>query len=502
MRIGYLSIVQESNDFNPELTTLEDYRANGYHRGEEITRERPTGWFDGCREAIAESGLTVDFVPIFHAASVPGGRISREAFETFNEEIRAGLATCGKLDALLLMLHGACAAEGVDDVEGEEAELCRQILGPDVVIALGLDHHANVTRKMVESVDVIAGHRTQPHLPFDTGKITATTLLRVMRDKIRPTTAWRKIPLITHQEQFFTDKAPMKIWFDRARAMEAENPKVLQASCYPIQPWLDVAEGGWTSVVCTDNDQALAEKLADELADLAWSLRDRFLDRAAISVDGAVRKADAAPKGLVILSDTGDTVFGGAAGDSNVVLESMLRLGIKGKALVPMIAPKAAAKLHEAGEGATVTLRLGGEIATEFFTPLEVTGVVRRLRDGPLPLPRFGSGVVNMGKSAIFEVGPVTLLITELRGAGGNLPELYEAHGVNVADYKIAVMKTATAFHYFDDYRSEVVRADSKGPGQSDIFTLPWKRTPRPIYPLETFTDRNIARKDPIAART
>jgi microcystin degradation protein MlrC len=497
MRIGYLSIVQETNDFNPQFTTLDDYRAAGMHWGDEIAQVNPTGWYRGCVEAIAESGLKVDLVPIFHARSVPGGRIDRATVEAFYEEIRTGLAKAGKLDALLLMLHGACAGEGVDDVEGEQAALCRKILGPDVTIALGLDHHANITKLLVESVDVIAGHRTQPHHPRDTGKITAAMLLKVLSEKIKPTTAWRKIPLITHQEQFFTDKHPMQTWFDRARAMEALDPKVLQASNYPIQPWLDVAEGGWTTVVCTNNDQALAEKLADELADLAWSMRDEFLKRVAISADDAVRKAEAETQGLIILSDTGDTVFGGAAGDSNLILESMLRVGLKNKALVPMIAPGAVRKLHEAGEGATVTLKLGGEIATEFFTPLEVTGVVRALRHKPMSAPSWGSGSIDMGKSAIFEIGNVTMLITELRGAGGNLPELYEAHGVDVSQYRMAVMKTCTAFHHFDRFRTGMIRVDTKGPGQSDIFTLPWKNTPRPIYPLEKFTDRNIERKDP-----
>jgi microcystin degradation protein MlrC len=34
---------------------------------------------------------------------------------------------------------------------------------------LGLDHHANITRRMVAHCDAIVGHRTQPHDPFDTG---------------------------------------------------------------------------------------------------------------------------------------------------------------------------------------------------------------------------------------------------------------------------------------------------------------------------------------------
>ena len=63
--------------------------------------------------------------------------------------------------------------------------------------------------------------------------------------------------------------------------MEAD-PRVLQASNYPMQPWLDVAEGGWATIVVTDDDPALAEKLADELADLAWSMRDDFQEREAV----------------------------------------------------------------------------------------------------------------------------------------------------------------------------------------------------------------------------
>ena len=49
-----------------------------------------------------------------------------------------------------------------------------------------------------------------------------------------------------------------------------------------MQPWLDVAEGGWATIVVTDGDRALAERLADELADLAWSMRDDFQVKEAV----------------------------------------------------------------------------------------------------------------------------------------------------------------------------------------------------------------------------
>jgi len=100
-----------------------------------------------------------------------------------------------------------------------------------------------------------------------------------------------------------------------------------------------------------------------------------------------------------------------------------------------------------------------------------------------------------MGVTVIFEVGPVTMMISELRGVAGNVPDAYRAFGVEPSDYKIAVLKTASNFQYFAPITSRVIRADTRGPGQSDVFTLPWKRIPRPVYPLETISDRREAKK-------
>ena len=89
------------------------------------------------------------------------------------------------------------------------------------------------------------------------------------------------------------------------------------------------------------------------------------------------------------------------------------------------------------------------------------------------------------------------MMITELRGLAGNLPELYSAMGVNPLDYKIAVLKTASNFQYFASITSRVIRADTRGPGQSDVFTLPWKRIPRPVYPLDPVDDWRAVSSQP-----
>jgi microcystin degradation protein MlrC len=492
LRLALIHIGQETNDFNPVPTTLRDYQAFGVYEGEEILRRLgKLGQVGGYCKAVEESGRAIETIPIIRAWAVAGGRIDRDAFDFFQRRIADGLRAAGKIDGLALQLHGACAAEHDDDVEGAQIALCREILGPDVPIVLQLDHHANVTRKMVANATAITAHRTQPHDPFDTGLVGTRLLIRIAAGEVSPRMAFRKIPLLSHQEQFLTKQAPMKTWFDHARAAESD-PRVLQLAPCPMQPWLDVAEGGWSAIAVTDGDQALAEKLADESADLAWSLREEFQHRVALPIDEAVRQADAATRGVVVLSDTGDTVFGGSTGDSNLILEAMLRLGIKGPALVPLIEPPTVARLFAAGEGATVTLPVGGAAATKFFTPLSVTGTVRKLADGKIRVTDNHQPDVDMGRTALFQVGPVLLLVSELRGLAGNHPDVYRAFGIEPADYRMAVVKTASNFQYFAPVTSRMIRVDTRGPGQSDVYTLPWQRLPRPIYPLEDIADRRL----------
>ena len=485
MRIAIIHIGQETNDFNPVPTTLADFAAFGIYEGNEIlTQMQGRGQVGGCVEAVAEAGLDVEWIPIISAWAMAGGRVSTDARMFFEERIATGLRNAGKIDALALHLHGACSAEGVDDVEGAQIAICRAVLGPDIPIVLSLDHHANVTHQMVSLATAIVGHRTQPHDVTDTGRLAGRMLARILKGEIKPVMAWRKLRIITHQEQFLTIKGPMKRWFDQAREME-NDPRVLHVAPCPMQPWLDVAEGGWATVVVTDNDRALAEKLAEESADFAWSMRHDFMVKEAVAIDDAVRMADRAEKGVVVLSDTGDTVWGGAAGDSNLILESILRQGIASRALMPLIAPQTVAKLVAAGEGAEVTLEVGGTSCPIFFKPLRVTGCVRKIADGKVKVPVFQQPEFDQGRTVIFETGPVTILVSERAGSAGNVPDTYRWFGIEPADYKMVVLKTASNFQFFASITSQVIRADTSGPGQSDVLTLPWRRVPRPMFPME-----------------
>lgn len=484
MRIVLIQVMQETCSFNPSLTTLADFETFGIHRGAEVVeRSDGAGPIAGYLDGVSRCGVAVETLPIVRGTAQSGGRLERAVLDEFDEIIRGGLADGGRLDGIVMLLHGAASAVGVDDVDGHLLGTVREVVGAAMPIAVMLDHHANVTEAMIQRADLIVGFRTQPHDQFETARDLTLHAIDLFQGKIRPTIGFRKLRMLTHQEQFLTSSGPMKRLFDRAREME-QLDGVIAVSPFPMQCWLDAEEAGWSVVVVTDHDHELAGTLADELADLAWSMRDDFQVTESVPVGEAVRAAAARSSGTVLLSDTGDSVLGGSGGDSTVILEALLREAPDVPALVPVIDAHASRVLAAAGVGARVTLELGGR-STPLFHPLEVEGTVRAVGDGIVSLRGLPQGRVEMGHTIAFEIRGVTVLVTEHAGAAGIHPDVYRHVGLEPSHARIIVMKTASNFQYMRPITQEFVRVATPGPTQSDLASLPWTRTPRPIFPLD-----------------
>ena len=125
------------------------------------------------------------------------------------------------------------------------------------------------------------------------------------------------------------------------------------------------AEGGWAVVVHTEDDAVLADQLAAEMGALAWELRAAFWQSERVEVAEAVRRAYAHQDGLLVLSDTGDSVYGGAPGDSTWILRELLRQAAgqpeTGRTMLVPIVDRAAVDVAlAAGVGAEITVSLGG----------------------------------------------------------------------------------------------------------------------------------------------
>ena len=489
MRIAIARVSQETDSFSSVETTLEDFRQYGLYEGEELLQKaRGVGPVGGFLAAAEEEAIDLVPLPIILGKALAGGALTAETVEYFREKLVSGLERAQPVDGVFLCLHGAAASKVIPDVEGYLLTAVRSVIGNEVPVVMPCDHHANITQRIIDTVDGVVGHRTQPHDQLDTGRLGAKMLFSMIRQEIRPTTAWRKIPMITHQEQFLTASGPMKEWFDLARQFET-LPGVVSVSNFPMQPWLDVPEGGWSTVVITDNDLPLADELAVKLANKAWELRDEFGVLTSMSPEEAVRRAVEAPKGLVILSDTGDSVFGGGTGDSTCLLKEMLRQGLNCTALVPMTDGEVVQAAIQAGVGSEITVEVGGKLDNVFSKPVEVTGRVADIADGPLEANVVGTRSFDMGRTALLEVGTIKLVVSEYRGVGGNHPVVYRRFGVEPAEAKMAVLKTASNFQYYRSMTSEVFRVDSPGVTTSHLDQLGWIRLPRPIYPLDEVID-------------
>jgi microcystin degradation protein MlrC len=137
-----------------------------------------------------------------------------------------------------------------------------------------------------------------------------------------------------------------------------------------------------------------------------------------------------------------------------------------------------------AGVGAEITVELGGKVDNVFSKPVLVTGRVAAISSG-VTVSLGDRGVCDLRRTALLEVGQIRIVILDHRSFAINHPVLYTHLGLDVADAKMVVVKTASNFQFFERWRDGLIRVDSPGMTQSDLTAFDWKRVPRPMYPLD-----------------
>ena len=136
MRIAIGSLMQESNSFSPLPTTVATFESYYVYRGDEIltrygdARTEVPGFLAVLKEAGAEP------VPLLAAYAAASGAVTRAAFDSLVGEMEARLRAAGKVDGLLLALHGALVVEDQPDGDGEIIERMRRILPPGTPVGV------------------------------------------------------------------------------------------------------------------------------------------------------------------------------------------------------------------------------------------------------------------------------------------------------------------------------------------------------------------------------
>jgi len=201
---------------------------------------------------------------------------SRETFDGFVDAMIEDLRAAMPVDGVYLALHGAMAVRDVPRPEAEIARRFREVVGPDVPIAGTFDLHGNEDAEFLEHADFALVTKRYPHYDaFLQGERAARALHRVMSGSYRPTTATRKPGVITATVLQWTGQSPSMDIMERARRWEAREDDAFVGVFYGY-PWSDVPDVGATVHVMTDGDQPLADRIADDMNDFIWSVREEF----------------------------------------------------------------------------------------------------------------------------------------------------------------------------------------------------------------------------------
>ena len=299
-------------------------------------------------------------------------------YELLREGILSELRAALPVDLVALSMHGATAAVGCDDCEGDLLGHIRRIVGPDVPLGVEIDPHAHLSSAMTESADVIVAMREYPHTDFlARGRELIDLLERAAKGSIRPVTAIHDCRLIG---RFHTMREPMRGFVDRMQHLLDTTPELLSISFIHGFPWGDTADMGAKMLAIANKDRALAQRTASALGREIEGMRDRtFLPPVGIAeaLDRALRAAGHP----VVIADVGDNPGGGAGGDSTTLLRALLERDVDA-CLGPLWDPMAVRVLLAAGPGARVAVRIGGKVGPSSGLPLDADAEILAIDDG------------------------------------------------------------------------------------------------------------------------
>ncbi|MCP4441373.1 MAG: M81 family metallopeptidase [Aureispira sp.] len=502
-RVAFVRFAQESNSFSTVQSTLKDFThdVEGQELLDRCTKKRK--WeIEGYLRNLELSGFmravkqyeNIEPVPLFSTAAITGGPLKKEAYLKICTRLREMLEEAGELDGIYFALHGALDVVGVREPDADFVKIAREVLGKKVVIAVSFDCHAILTKPKVECADIICTYKTNPHRDYArTGHQTGDLLIQKILGKIKLNTAWRSIPMILGGGTGVDFLAPMASVFRRMRRME-KIPGVLSASIYMCHPFLSHPDTGWGVHVITDNNQELAEILADELSERCWKARaHRYSDF--VEVDDVINKAKksvvARKTGTITLCDASDVVGAGGTGENTNLLRKLLTDAKPLTCYVPIRDPHAIEELWGQDLGAEIEMAIGGKLQPEFNETVFVKGSLFTKKETDA-----------FGRIAVLDLGHVKLVITE-GFAFALKPAFYRDLGLNAWAPDITVVKSFFHFrlyYLFISRKSYYVRTS----GITDIDIILTVKTTDPVYPnvdLATWREvdwkrRNVAKKD------
>ncbi|MFH0848672.1 MAG: M81 family metallopeptidase [archaeon] len=490
MRIAVASFSHETCTFCPKRTTIEDFEKGGVLYGNDVleTERGIPSYINGYIKAAEEEGA--ELIGILSAARAWGGSsgswLTKECFDKYSNGIADGLRKAGKLNGVLLALHGGMAVEGHPRPEAEIVRRARKAVGK-IPIMVTLDMHANEDEELTNAADAVFVIKTFPHVDSEeTGLIAARCMIRTVKGEFTPTMAIKKPGIITPGVFQCTLFNPTKQIFDRARAWQEKEKDAYCVNVALGFPYADVPDAGATVIAVTNRNPGLAKKIVEDMSNFIWSIREPFANQKVPKTKEGidlVLRAVREGKRPVVIADHGDRT-----GDGTHILKELLAKGAKNFAIATIADPHAIQEIQQKSQlGEKVTAKVGGYATRLSGEPIELTGTVEFLGDGSYVLtgPMSTGRKVNLETVAVLDLGNNNhVIITPVLHQVLD-DSIIKTYGIDFNSLDIIVLKSRVHFRaFYQNVAKEIVPIDTPCLGPADLSTLPYRNVPLDLYPI------------------
>lgn len=486
-RIGIVGFAHEANALAEPIT-----RSNGLEVSA-VEGGLAASWDAGALVSrLRAAGVDVVELPTWEFGAA--GPLVGDDFRAVLEDTRTALRIAGRLDGLAVLGHGAGRTTDDLDPDATYLEMLRREVGDSVPIGVVLDFHANLSSRMCEAVDVLVGYRTNPHVDIADRLVELADHMLRLLDGPRPSMARVTTPLVLPQiSQLTTEGEPMGELREAAEAFIGGD--VWNVSVFGGFSLTDSPDAGLT-VCATADSAARAASAVKVLAELAWSMRDRYRVHAT-SLAESVRYAAAASSGEagpVLLADVSDNPGGGAPGNSTFVLAALAAASVDDVVMGLQCDAAVVQQAWAGGVGAEIDVVFNGGGSHPLAVPFAARATVLSLVAEPL-VPTKG---VYAGSRR--HTGACCALLLHVGGQRG-IRVGVSSHkvqcadddtllhvGLDPADARVVVVKSRGHFragfsHLFTPDR--VVEVGAPGVATCDLHSVQWHHLPRPSFPLD-----------------
>lgn len=472
-RIAIAGIGIESSTFSPAQTHEEAFHAR---IGDSIFGRYP--FFD----ADSDVRKRAEWVPTLLGKSLPGGIVTREAYESMVGKTLKMLKENGPFDGLWFDIHGAMSVVGVEDAEGDLIKRIREVIGTEVLISTSMDLHGNVSKRLAEHSDLITCYRMAPHEDaLESKERSITNLLdRLENGKGKPKyKAWVPVPILLPGEKTSTRIEPGKSLYAQIPSVEKQEG-VVDAAIWMGYPWADEARNHGV-VMVTGDDKEQVTSGAEKLANAFWAIRNEFEFVAPVAtLEESLQMALESEEQPFIISDMGDNPTAGGAGDVTWTLNELLKRpefqSENGPSLIyaSIPGPELITEALKVGVGGKVSALAGAEVDNRFAPPLNLEGTITAIKEGDR----------DAEVEVVVKIGSISAIITKKRKPY-HLEKDFTELGLNPRETAILVVKIGYLVPELYDLRKGWIMALTPGGVDQDLERLGYKNIERPMFPLD-----------------